>query len=192
MIPWCRFTFFIYVNGGLLSLSNIDENKESTFITLKNKNYFLPTLLWFEDLWKTILNKQWSRWLEKGFLLTALQEAVAIAQAMKRSHRFLLNGSCLASQSQTGQLGIRGSPWLQEQRHLPQLLGLTSSQGLLEQRLGQEGLALPAALTLGWANLLQSKCHCPQNMMKVTASWTMKCFLITKVCLLNNWAELFQ
>lgn len=98
---------------------------------------------------KTILNKQWSRWPEKGFLLTALQEAAAIAQAMKRSHRFLLNGSCLASQSQTGRLGIRGSPWLQGTKDLPQLLGLPSSQGLLEQEPGPGGAGTPSCTDTG-------------------------------------------
>lgn len=149
MIPCCRFTFFIYVNEELLSL--IDENEESTFTHRKTKiTFFLPCCdLGTSGKTQKSLNKQRSRWLGKGFLVTALQESTAITQAVKRSHRFLLNGSCLASQRQTGQLDIRGDNASNKQRHLLQLLDLPSSQGLLWQKTGLGWAATPSCSNTG-------------------------------------------
>lgn len=89
---------------------------------------------------QTTLNKQWSRWLAGGFLETALQESAAFAQAAKRSHRFLWMVHAWLARSRSGSWTSEGDNASNKQRHLLQLLDLTSSQWLLRQKTG-----------LGWA-----------------------------------------
>lgn len=149
MISCCRFIFFIYVNEELLSL--IDENEESTFTHWKIKiTFFLPCCdMYTSGKTETSLNTQWSRWVAKGLLVTALQESAAMTQAVKRSHRFLLSSSCLASQSQTGQLDTRGDNASNKQRCLLQILDSTSSQWLLWQKAGPGWAGTPSCSNTG-------------------------------------------